>query len=97
MFTFNEFGNSLWLLINQAGVAVDGGDSGEIWPWKQTKGKKTTKHLTIKHKPQVNLSVDEMFAVEEPTLNEMRLFHRGDSASTFRAAAEKKIESHLMA
>lgn len=40
MFTFNEFGNSLWLLINQAGVAVDGGDSGEIWPWKQTKEKK---------------------------------------------------------
>lgn len=66
-------------------------------PENKPRKKKPTKHLTIKHKAQVNLSVDEMFAVEDPTLNEMRLFHRGDSASTFRAAAEKKIESHLMA
>lgn len=31
-----------------------------------------------------------------PTLNDMRLVRRGESGSTFRRAAEKGVESHVM-
>lgn len=33
VFTFNDFGNSLWFLIDQIWVAVDGGDLREVWAW----------------------------------------------------------------
>lgn len=32
-FTFNDFGNSLWFLIDQIWVSMDGGDLREVWAW----------------------------------------------------------------
>lgn len=47
MFTFNDFGNSLWFLIDQTWVAMDGGDLREVWAWMFTTKLLVPKYITI--------------------------------------------------